>query len=166
MKNTTPEEQRFQKQYGHFRQVDPFETGLDEQDRLTGKILERVYGAPERPRGRMIIWYAGVSAVAAAMLLLVILKPQVGETPVIPAPASTLEVTINDLPEMDEALVREVVMESLEEDEDIFSFDAMEPEDIEPNLDDQDDDYIQYFVKNMTLDEIVELLIHDQPGDL
>jgi hypothetical protein len=161
MKDSKTNEQRFNERYGHLKQIDPYEQEPDFHLQLSGKILRKVAGKPKPSRIRPVIFYIGASAAAAVILLLIILNPRMAETPTMPPVATTAEITVNDLPEMDEALIREVVMESLDEHEDLLSFAEVLPQDDPPIAEDSDDDYIQYFIDNMTVDEIIRLLMQN-----
>jgi len=161
MKNSNTDEQRFLAHFGHLRQIDPFDPKPDESARLSEKILERVLRTPDSSRSRLRILYIGVSAAAAVILLFFILKPRISEVPNQPVAVITTDVMVSDLPEMDELLIREVVMESLNEDEDPLSLAEGFTDNLLPVSEELADDYMQYLIEKLTLHEIIQLLIHD-----
>ena len=157
MNNKSKEELSFLEHFGHLKKTDPFERQPEEQEVLTGKILNQVFRTPEPLRTRMIFMYAGASVVAAAILFLFILYNHTDEISSNTITPDIAEVTFDDLPEMDEALIREAVIEEM--DEDILSYADVWVETNGQLPDESTEELIRYLINHLTLKEFIQFLV-------
>jgi hypothetical protein len=166
MKESDTIEKRFNARYGHLKQIDPYELDTDFHVQLSDKIMKRVFQRPGTSRIRMTIIYTGLSTAAAVILLLLILTPTAPETNIMTPVVTIPDVSIHDLPVMDEALIREVVVESLHGDESLLSVSEFLSDQKQPVTAYSDADLIMYVVDNMTIDEIILLLLQNNSKEL